>query len=60
MVAGRMGLEAILTVRVPITIGTMLISDGDCEGEEHGVGACKQTLTLHVNRALKFNVFGTF
>ena len=57
---GRMGLEAILPVRVPIIIGTMLNFDGDCDGEKHGVGACKHTLTLRVNRALQFHVIGTF
>ena len=44
MVMGRMGLEPILPVKVPVTIGTILNFDGDCDCDGHGVGTCKQTL----------------
>ena len=37
-----MGLEAILPVKLPVTISTMLNIDGDCDGD--GVGTCKQTI----------------
>ena len=40
MVMGRMGVEPILPIKQPITIGTMLNFDGD------SVGVCKQNLTL--------------
>ena len=44
MMTGWMGLEPILPVKVPITMGTMLNFDGDCHGDGHGIGMCKQTL----------------
>ena len=44
-----MGLEAILSVRVPMTIGTTFNFDGDCDSDGHGVGTCKHTLTLTIH-----------
>ena len=40
IVTGRIGLDAILTVKVPVTIGTiiMLKFDGDCDSVAHRVG----------------------
>ena len=43
---GRMYLEAILTVKLPVTISTMLNFDGD----GNGVRKCKHTLTNWVYR----------
>ena len=43
---GRMGLEPILPVKVPATIGTMLNFDGDCDGDRHGVGTCKHSFSF--------------
>ena len=42
---GRMGVQPILPVKVPVTIGTMLNFDGDCDGDGHGVGTCKHSLS---------------
>ena len=43
---GRMGLEAILPVKLPVTIGTILNFDGHSDGDGDRVGMCKQALTL--------------
>ena len=42
---GKMGLPPILPIKRPITIGTMINLDGDCDDDGDGVGPCKQTLT---------------
>ena len=48
---GRMGLEAILPVKLPVTIDTMLNFDEHSDGDGDGVGMCKQALNiLEVNR----------
>ena len=41
---GRNGFQTHLPIRVPITIGTMLNFDDNCDSDGHGVGTCKQTL----------------
>ena len=41
---GRMGLEAILPVKLTVTIDTMLNFDGHSDGDGDGVGMCKQAL----------------
>ena len=43
---GRMGLEPILPVKLSVTISTMLNFDGECDGDGHSVGMCKQTLIM--------------
>ena len=44
MVTGRMGLEPILSIKVPVTIGPMLYFNSDCDSDGHGVGTCKHIL----------------
>ena len=44
---GNIGLETTLPVKLPVTIGTMLNFDGDCDVDRDGVGKCKQTFTVH-------------
>ena len=41
MVTGRMGLEAILPLKLPVIIRIML--NFDCDGDRSGVGKCKHT-----------------
>ena len=40
---GWLGLEPILPVRVPVTIGMMLNFDGHFDGDGHGNVTCNQT-----------------
>ena len=41
-------MEPILPIiKVPITVGTMLIFDSDCDSNGHGVGTSKHTLTMN-------------
>ena len=39
-----MGVEPILPLRQPVTIGTIIKVDGDGVGHGDGVGMCKQAL----------------
>ena len=46
---GRMGLEAILPVKLPVTINTMLNFDGHSDDDGDAVGMCKQAFTYKLN-----------
>ena len=59
-----MGLEPIVSVKVPVTIGTVLHFDGDRDGDGNGVGKCKHTLIfrpiLYNQVFLKLTILSSF
>ena len=54
---GRMGLEAILPVKLPVTIDTMLNFDGHSDGDGDGAGMCKQALSFDFEMNPVLNIF---
>ena len=43
---GKMGVEPILPIRLPVTLSTMIKLDGD--GHSDGVGTCKHTFRFRL------------